>query len=194
MIAALQDLFAALDWIALLTHFMGLSLLAVAGAISTAPDMHRYLVDDRHWLSDTQFTESIAIAQAAPGPNVLFVALMGWNVGFNAASWAGGALGLFIAMIGIMAPSSMLTYATAQWSHRNRERREVRAFKQGMTPIVIALMAGTGWVLATAHGYALSQLPLWGLVLVSTLLVWRTNIHLLWMLGAGALMGALGWV
>ena len=194
MTAALQNLFAALDWIALLTHFMGLSLLAVAGAISTAPDMHRYLVDDRRWLSDTQFTESIAIAQAAPGPNVLFVALMGWNVGFNAASWVGGALGLFIAMIGIMAPSSMLTYATAQWSHRNRERREVRAFKQGMTPIVIALMAGTGWVLATAHGYALSQLPLWGLVLVSTLLVWRTNIHLLWMLAAGALMGALGWV
>lgn len=194
MTATLQNLFAALDWIALLTHFMGLSLLAVAGAISTAPDMHRYLVDDRHWLSDTQFTESIAIAQAAPGPNVLFVALMGWNVGFNAASWVGGALGLFIALIGIMAPSSLLTYATAQWSHRNRERREVRAFKQGMTPIVIALMAGTGWVLATAHGYALSQLPLWGLVLVATLLVWRTNIHLLWMLGAGALMGALGWV
>ena len=194
MNAALQNLFAALDWFALLTHFMGLSLLAVGGAITTAPDMHRYLVDDRRWLSDTQFTESIAIAQAAPGPNVLFVALMGWNVGFNAASWAGGALGLFIAMIGIMAPSSLLTYATAQWSQRNRERREVRAFKQGMTPIVIALMAGTGWVLATAQGYALSQLPLWGLVLVSTLLVWRTDIHLLWMLAAGALMGALGWV
>jgi chromate transporter len=63
-----------------------------------------------------------------------------------------------------------------------------------MTPIVIALMAGTGWVLVSAHGYALAQLPLWGLALVSTVVVWRTRIHLLWLLGAGALMGALGWV
>ena len=33
------------DWVALLTHFLSLSLLAVGGAITTAPDMHRYLVD-----------------------------------------------------------------------------------------------------------------------------------------------------
>ncbi len=191
---ALQHLWASLDWIALTTHFMGLSLLAVAGAISTAPDMHRYLVDERRWLSDTQFTDSVAIAQVAPGPNVLFIALMGWNVGFNAASWLGGALGLVLAMFGIMAPSSALTYVTARWSQRNHDRREVRAFKQGMTPIVISLMAGTGWVLATAHGYSLSQVPLWGLVIVSTLLVWRTQIHLLWLLGAGAVLGALGWI
>ena len=58
----------------LFTHFLVLSLLAVGGAITTAPDMHRYLVTEQHWLSDAQFTSSIAIAQAAPGPNVLFVA------------------------------------------------------------------------------------------------------------------------
>ena len=194
MSPAVAQLWGALDWVALLTHFMGLSLLAVAGAISTTPESHRYLVDENRWLTDAQFTDSIAIAQAAPGPNVLFIARLGWNVGCNAASWAGGALGLVLAMAGIMGPRSVLTYVTAQWSQRNRERREVRAFKQGMTPIVIALMAGTGWVLVSAHGYTLAQLPLWGLALVSTVLVWRTRIHLLWLLGAGALMGALGWV
>lgn len=194
MNAALTHVLAALDWVALLTHFAGLSLLAVAGAISVAPELHRYLVDERHWLTDAQFTDSIAIAQAAPGPNVLFIALMGWNVGFNAASWPGGALGLLLAMVGIMGPSSLLTFVTAQWSQRNRERREVRAFKQGMTPIVIALMTGAGWVLVAAHGYSLAQLPLWGLAAVTTLLCWRTRIHLLWLLGAGALLGALGWV
>lgn len=194
MNAAITQVLSALDWVALVTHFIGLSLLAVAGAISTAPDSHRYLVDEQHWLSDAQFTDSIAIAQAAPGPNVLYIALIGWNVGFNAASWAGGALGLVLAMAGIMGPSSLLTYVTAQWSQRNRERREVRAFKQGMTPIVIALMTGAGWVLVAAHGYSLTHWPLWGLAAVSTLLCWRTRIHLLWLLGAGALMGALGWV
>ncbi len=73
------------DWGSLFLHFISLSLLAVGGAITTAPDMHRYLVDETHWLSDTQFTSSIALAQGAPGPNVMFVALMGWTWGSTLA-------------------------------------------------------------------------------------------------------------
>lgn len=191
---ALTALWQALDWVDLLLHFLGLSLLAVAGAITAAPDMHRYLVDERRWLSDTQFAESIALAQAAPGPNVLFIALIGWNIGVNAAGWMGGALGLVLSLAGMMIPSSLLTFASASWSHRNRERREVRAFKQGMSPIVVALMVGGGWILATAQGYGWSQLPFWMATVASALLVWRTRIHLLWLLGAGAVLGALGWI
>ena len=72
------------DWLSLFLHFLSLSLLAVGGAITTAPDMHRYLVGRQQWLTDPQFSASVAIAQAAPGPNVLFIALLGWNVGLNA--------------------------------------------------------------------------------------------------------------
>ena len=65
---------------AMFLHFTLLSLLAIGGAITTAPDMQRYVVAERGWLSDAQFTASVALAQAAPGPNVLFVAVVGWNV------------------------------------------------------------------------------------------------------------------
>jgi len=41
----------AADWLTLWVHFMSLSLLAVGGAITTAPDMHRYLVVEQHWLT-----------------------------------------------------------------------------------------------------------------------------------------------
>ena len=192
----------AADWLALLTHFMSLSLLAIGGAITTAPDMHRYLVDERHWLSDGQFTSSIALAQAAPGPNVLFVALLGWNVGMNAgggmgagvAAWAYALLGASITMVGIMLPSTTLTFAAARWGHQNRELRAVRAFKQGMAPIVIALLIATGWILAASHGSSVKNWPLWLLTGVTALLVWRTRLHLLWLLGAGGLLGWLGWV
>ena len=73
------------DWLALFAQYLMLSLLSISGAITTVPDMHRYLVGQHGLLTDAQFTSSIAIAQAAPGPNVLFVALMGWNVGLNAS-------------------------------------------------------------------------------------------------------------
>lgn len=56
------------DWLHLFAYFLTLSLMAVGGAITAAPDMHRYLVDGNRWLSETQFTSSIAIAQAAPAP------------------------------------------------------------------------------------------------------------------------------
>jgi chromate transport protein ChrA len=64
------------DWLALFGHFLSLSLFAVGGAIMLAPDMHRYLVDQRGWLTDPQFASSIALAQASPGPNVLFIACL----------------------------------------------------------------------------------------------------------------------
>ena len=178
------------DWLHLFGHFASLSLLAVGGAITTAPDMHRFLVDQQHWLTDSQFNASITIAQAAPGPNVLFIALMGWNVGLNAGGLQTALVGVLVSMAGIMVPSSTLTYLASRWSHENRELRAVRAFKQGMTPIVIALLIATGWILASAHGDPAHDWPLWLVTVVTTLVVWRTRLHLLWLLAAGA---ALGW-
>lgn len=190
------------DWLTLLTHFLSLSLLSVGGAVTTAPDMHRFLVDERHWLSDAQFTSSIALAQAAPGPNVLFIALVGWNVGMNAggglaaglAAWPTALLGVLIALFGILLPSTTLTFTVARWGHQNKDRRVVRAFKQGMAPVVIALLVSTAWILTASHGNGLHNWPLWLVTAISTVLVWRTKIHLLWLLGAGGLMGWMGWI
>ena len=191
---------ATADWWALLAQFLSLSLLAVGGAITTAPDMHRYLVTQQHWLSEAQFSSSIALAQAAPGPNVLFIALFGWQVGLNAAassglpSWASALLGVTLAMVGTLLRSTILTFSVARWGHRNRERRLVRAFKQGMAPLVIGILLATGVILATSQGTSPDHWPLWLLTAVTALLVWRTRIHLLWLLGAGAVLGGMGWV
>lgn len=190
------------DWWQLFLHFLSLSLLAVGGAITTSPDMHRYLVTQQSWLTDAQFTASIALAQAAPGPNILFVGLMGWHIGINAggghaagaAAWPLGLLGLLLCMVAILLPSSVLTYTATQWAHRHREKRGVKAFKQGLAPLVVALLLATGWVLSSAHANPTTDWPLWLLTAVVTLLVWRTKLHLLWLLGAGALLGAFGLV
>ena len=190
------------DWLSLFNHFASLSLLAVGGAITTAPDMHRYLVDETHWLSDAQFTSSIALAQAAPGPNILFVALMGWNVGLNAGAtldneWVSlglASLGVVVTMLGIMLPSSVLTYMATRWAHQHREKIGIRAFKSGMAPIVIALLLATAWLLTVNHDQPARDWPLYLLTAMTTLVVWRTQVHMLWLIGAGALLGALGWV
>lgn len=186
------------DWLSLFGHFLLLSLMSIGGAISTSSEMHRFLVEQHHWLSQEQFNATIALAQAAPGPNVLFVALMGWHVGMNAGSPGAALFGVLVSMVGIMTPSTIITYTAARWGHRNRELRAVRAFKQGMAPVVIALLLSTAWIL----GSSVTQLTQdaaagWRLVLLAVaagLVIWRTRLHLLWVLAAGALLGAFGLV
>jgi chromate transporter len=196
MMNAPELLFGLTQWLSLFFHFLSLSLLSIGGAIATAPEMHRFLVTEQHWLSDAQFNASIAIAQAAPGPNVLFVALLGWNVGLNTGSTVAPYLGLSLSLLGSLLPSTVLTYVAAQWGYRNREKLAVRAFKQGMAPLVVALLIATGWVLAGNNSNPSKSIiqdwPLWLLTISATLLLWRTQIHLLWLLGAGALLGWFG--
>ena len=142
------------------------------------------------------------MAQAAPGPNVLFVGLMGWNVGLNAGGGPSGGwhayalalLGMAVTMAGMLLPSSVLTYSATRWAHKNRELRAVRTFKTGMAPLVVALLIATGWLLTAAHNQPARDWPLWGLTAASALIVWRTKLHLLWLIGAGALLGMLGLV
>ena len=190
------------DCLTLFLHFLTLSLLAVGGAITTVPEMHRFLVLDKHWLGEGQFSASIALAQAAPGPNLLFVSVLAWNVGANAAAgahapemaWLLPAACATAATIGILAPSTTLTLYAARWVHRNRSLLGVRGFKLAMGPIVIGLLLATAWTLGAAHGLPQDIPVLWGLTGVSAVLVWRTRIHMLWLIAAGAALGAAGWL
>jgi chromate transporter len=175
------------DLLGLFTHFLVLSLLAVGGAITTVPDMHRYIVVEHHWLTDAQFSASIALAQAAPGPNVLFVAVLGWNVA--------GALGALATMTGILAPSTVLSLWATRWGHQRRETRGVRAFTAGLTPLTLGLLLSTGWVLA--EPYLRNPAHRWGalaLIGLSVLAMLRTRLSPMWLVALGAGAGALGWV
>lgn len=185
---------APLDWLDLLLHFMGFSLLAVGGGISVVPGMHRYLVVQQSWLTEGQFTSSVALAQIAPGPNVLFVALMGWNVGINAGGVALALLGAFLCLLGIVLPSSLLTLWATRWAQRNQSRPGVRAFKQGMTPLVVALLLSTAWLLMTPSVSPQTPWTFWLLAMVALLVLWKTKVNFLWVLLAGAVCGGLGWI
>jgi chromate transporter len=184
----------ALEWLDLFSHYMWLSLLSVGGAISTVPEMHRFLVVQNHWLTEAQFYACISIAQAAPGPNVLFVGLMGWTIGMNAGGFYLAPFGLLVTMLGIMLPSSTITYWAARWAHQNNEQRIVRSFKQGMAPVVMGLLLATGWILSSPNGTWQSHWPLWLLTVISALMVWLTRFHMLALLAIGAAVGAMGWL
>ena len=175
--------FGATDVLSLFLHFLVLSLLAVGGAITTVPDMQRFVVGQKGWLSDTDFTNCVALAQAAPGPNVLFVAVIGLNVG--------GLAGVVAAMTGYLLPSTTLALAASRWGDRRRESRAVRAFTAGMAPLTIGLLMSSGWILLEPTRTQWAAAPL---VAATLYVMLRTELSPLWVLAAGAALGAAGWI
>lgn len=185
------------DWLGLFLHFAGISLLAVGGAITVIPEMHRYVVVDQGWISNEQFSSSIAIAQSAPGPNILVVAMIGWNIGFNSApvgylQYTLGLMGLSIAMIGVMLPSSALTYFAARWVQANKDNLYVIAFKQGLAPIVVSAILATSWIISATNNDIAHDWRLWLCTLMTIILIWKTKIHILVLLLMGAILGGFG--
>ena len=180
------------DWLDLFRQFLYYSIVSISGPLVLLPEMRNFLVHQQHWMTDAQFSASIVLAQAAPGPNILFVALMGWNVGLNAGSVFAALGGGLLCMIGILLPSSTVVFVTAGWVQRNSHLIAVRAFKQGMGPVVIALLIASGWTLSTANTTAAHDWPLWVVTAATTLIVWRTKIPMLWLLAAGGVLGATG--
>jgi chromate transporter len=170
----------------LVSHLALLSFAAVGGGvIMLAPDIHRYVVDVHHWITADQFAAAYAIAQAAPGPNMLFVTLVGWQV----AGWL-GAVGATCAVI---VPPALLTFVATRASSRRGGSvgRFGRAVRDGLAPLSVGLLAAGAWVLFDSGENGWREAVL---VVATLLFVLRSKINPLWLIVAGALTGIAGLV
>jgi chromate transporter len=169
--------------LSLLASFSLFSLMAVGGAVTLIPEMHYYVVESHHWMTAQEFAALFAIAQAAPGPNVLVVSLIGWKVA--------GLAGALVATVGMCGPSSLLCYYVARLWQRFHASPWRRAIERGLAPLTIGLVAGSAMLMSEAANQHPSG---WLLCAASTLLAWRTRINPLWLLAGGALLGLSGWL
>lgn len=165
----------------LAAEFAVLSLLSVGGGGAVLPEMHRSMVEVHGWMTSAQFAQLYALAQAAPGPNVLVVTLLGWQ--------AAGYAGALVTTVAMCLPSCMLTFwadrfwrseAAVVWRH---------VLDNGLAAITVGLIAASGVLLARAADINAAAV---GLTAVATVLGWRTQIHPLWLIGGGALAGIAG--
>jgi chromate transporter len=172
-----------LDLGALFLHFLVLWFVAIGGPSTILPDVHRYLVDVHHLLTNTQFAEIYTLAQVAPGPNAMYVTLIGWHL----AGWAGVAA----TTLPLLVPASTLTLLVGHLNERYPNAPIGRAIRRGLTPITIGLMFASATILMRAvnhnwHSYLLTLFTV-GMVL-------RKPLNPLWLLAAGAAAGMLGLV
>jgi chromate transporter len=160
-----------------------LSLLAFGGANSILPEMQRQVVDVHHWLTAQEFAALFALAQAAPGPNMMVVSLIGWRVA--------GLAGALTTTLAVAGPSSILAlFVTRVWD-RFRHRPWRAAIQSGLVPVTAGLLMASAFLLLA------STVTDWrSLLLVAVcvpLFLWG-RLHPILVLGAAALCGALGLV
>ena len=167
--------------VALAAIFGQLSLLAFGGGNSILPEMQRQVVEVHHWMPASEFSALFALAQAAPGPNMMVVTLVGWHV----AGWAG----MLVTSIAKFGPSSLVTIAALHAWDRFKDRPWRRIAQKGLVPVTAGLVAASAVLIAKASDPSWIA---WAITGVCAVLAFRTKIHPLWLLGAGSLIGLTG--
>jgi chromate transporter len=158
--------------------FGAISLVSVGGGIAVLPEMHRLVVEVHGWMDSADFARRFALAQAAPGPNVLVVGLFGWHVA--------GVAGMLVATLAMTLPTSVMAFGFSRLRARLAGRAWLRVIERGLVPIAVGLIGASGLILA--QGTATGGVPVL-LTAASAVFVWRTDFSPLWVLGAGAVVG-----
>lgn len=162
------------------SYFALLSLVSVGGIPSVMPEMQRLVVDVQGWMSAAEYTQLFAIAQAAPGPNVLVTALIGWKV----AGYAGGLL----ALTAFCGPAAVLAYLIGGYWERMRDALWRKVLQRALAPISVGFILSGGYVLATPLGLDWRSALIAG---AGAAMLFFTRTNPLWILSGGGVLGAL---
>lgn len=175
-----------MDWdriLQLVMDFMPLSLLAVGGGVSVLPEMQRNVVEAHGWMTAAQFSELFGLANASPGPNIIIVTLVGWQVA--------GVPGALAATLAFCLPSSLLTFHLFRAWQNFRGEAWVSAIERGMAPLTVGLVCASGYLVTRG---ANDSITAYVMTTVTVVILLSTRINPLWLIAGGALAGAAGLV
>ncbi|MEZ0167294.1 chromate transporter [Microvirga sp. TS319] len=162
-------------------HLSLLSLLAIGGVNTILPELHRFVVLDHSWMTNEQFTALFALAQAAPGPNVIFVTLIGWQVA--------GVVGALLATIAICGPATVIAYVVTRLSTQWQHLKWFRVLRSGLVPLTTGLMIASAWLLTAASAQSVFS---YIITITTALVMLTTRVNPLWLLALAGGVGAGG--
>lgn len=164
-------------------HFALISLFAVGGAMAVVPEMHRQAVEVSHWMTERQFADLFALAQAAPGPNIIVVTLIGYQ--------AAGIAGALVATLAMCGPTCVITYYVSRTFDRFKDAHWRIVVQAGLVPVSVGLFAAGALVIARAADRNLVAVAI---TAATAVVAYWTRFNPLWLFAAAGLLGYAGLV
>jgi chromate transporter len=158
--------------------FSTVSVFAIGGPSALIPEYHRQIVENLHLMTDQGFVHSVVLSQLAPGPNMLFISFIGWQVA--------GLAGLLVSTFAIVGPTGLLAFTVGRVMEGQRDTSWVKAVKSSLAPIVVALTLASGLVTARAADHDAVGVAL-TLGSAGFMIAFKRNP--LWVIAAGAVIG-----
>ncbi len=168
-------------YLALASVFGRLGLLAVGGVLSVLPEMQHQAVEVHGWVTAREFTSMFALAQSAPGPNMMVVPLLGARVA--------GLPGAVVAAVSFVLPPGLLVFCVGRLWQRLRGKPWLHDVQAGLTAVTVGLVAAAALLLARS---AADNWQDWLAVVAATVILLRTRYNPLWVMIGGAALGAVG--
>ena len=176
-------------YVHLLAMFSTLSLLSIGGGNAVLPQMHLDAVSGQHWLTNSQFADIFSISQAAPGPSILIVTLVGYAAGLTVGGVATGMIGGIVATAAMIIPAAALVFVLTRFWQKAQKSRLRHAVEKGFAPLTVGLILATSLVMSRAADHDWRAYLATG---VCTLIFVLTKTNPLIIVGGAALMGYLG--
>lgn len=121
----------------LFISFVQIGLFSIGGGMASMPLIQNQVVNLHHWLTLTEFTDLITIAEMTPGP-----------IAINSATFVGiriaGLQGAIIATLGCIFPSCIIVSTLAWIYMKYKDLNVIQGTLSGLRPAIVALIASAG--------------------------------------------------
>jgi chromate transporter len=162
----------------LFLFFVKSSLFVFGSGLAIVPFLHGGVVQEHHWLNETQFIDAVAVAMITPGPVVITVAFIGYLVL--------GMPGATAAALGVFLPVYLFVVIFGPLYQKYSQNPQIRAFVQGVTAAATGAIAGAVIVLGK---HSIRDYWTLGIAIVTLLLLMRWKIPEPLIIAAAGLLG-----
>lgn len=147
--------------------FTRASNLGFGGGPAVVPLIKAEAVDRYRWMDNQEFTDSLAIGNALPGP---IATKMAAYIGYKVAGW----LGAFIAVVGTVVPTVVIVILLGSLIMKYSNSSELKAMLEAVRPVVVVLVAETAYDMGKKSFPTSST---WGIAVVTVAMLFLANIH-----------------
>lgn len=162
----------------LFLFFLKSSLFVFGSGLAIVPFLHGGVVQEHHWLTETQFLDAVAVAMITPGPVVITVAFIGYLVS--------GIAGACAAALGVFLPVYLFVVLVGPFYKRFSGNKQVRAFVQGVTAAATGAIAGAVVVLGK---HSIQDFWTAGIAIATFLILMKWKVPEPIIIGAAGLLG-----